>query len=87
MEAEVFLLGHWKNFQELEDNLSLEELQATLDAIRKKEEREREFLAALNGVDLNATEETQDVSNLNSRFTAEKEGFGAGEGLGFLSLE
>lgn len=86
MEAEVFLLGHWKNFQELEDNLSLEELQATLDAIRKKEEREREFLAALNGVDLTTTE-TQDVSDLNSRFTAEKEGFGAGEGLGFLSLE
>jgi len=86
LEAEVFLLGHWKNFQELEDNLSLEELQATLDAIRKKEEREREFLAALNGVDLTATE-TKDVSDLNSRFTAEKEGFGAGEGLGFLSLE
>jgi len=86
LEAEVFLLGHWKNFQELEDNLSLEELQATLDAIRKKEEREREFLAALNGVDLTATE-TKDISDLNSRFTAEKEGFGAGEGLGFLSLE
>jgi len=43
-------------------------------------------LAALKGEDRTTTE-TQDVSDLNSRFTAEKEGFGAGEGLGFLSLE
>ena len=46
------MLGHWKNFEELEENLTIAELQAILDAAREKERREQVFLAALQGVDL-----------------------------------
>jgi hypothetical protein len=52
MEGEVFLLGHWRNYEELEESLSIEELTATLDAIRKREDRDKRFQAALQGVDL-----------------------------------
>jgi hypothetical protein len=88
LESEVFLLGHWKNFEELEENLSIDELNALVEASRKKEEREMRFLAAINGVDLNdqQQEATEDITELQGR-RATEEGFGAGEGLGFLKLE
>jgi hypothetical protein len=88
LESEVFLLGHWKNFEELEENLSIDELNALVDASRKKEEREMRFLAAINGVDLDGQQEeaTEDVTELQGRRAAD-EGFGAGEGLEFLELE
>lgn len=54
MEAEVFLLGQWKNFEEIEENLSLDELQAILEASRDQEYRRQKFAAALKGVDLDA---------------------------------
>lgn len=88
----MFLLGHWKNYEELENNLSLEELQATLNAIRDKEKREREFLAGINGIDLTETlqskpESNEDISSLNSPYKAKEDGFGVNEGLGFMFLE
>jgi len=88
LESEVFLLGHWKNYDELESNLSLEELMITLNASRDKEYRERKFLAAMQGVDLEETsEEPEDVSSLMNARTAQDEGFGINEGLGFIQLE
>lgn len=48
----MFLLGKWKNYQELEDNLSMPELTAILVAKRESEYQERKFLAAIQGVDL-----------------------------------
>ena len=60
---------------------------ATLTASRKKNEQERIFLAALQGVDLEAeSKKPDDVLSLNKPYTAQKEGFGAGEGLGFMQL-
>lgn len=52
LEAEVFLLGIWKDYEELETNLSMPELIATLDSKRELEYNERKFLAAIQGVDL-----------------------------------
>lgn len=87
MESEVFLLGHWKNFDELESNLSIDELNAILEASRSKEEREMKFTAAMNGVDLEESgKESEDVATLQNPNLAEKEGFGVGEGLGFMEL-
>lgn len=88
MESEVFLLGHWKNFDELESSLSVDELSAILDASREREKRGNKFLAAINGVDLEAEEnkEPQDISALKNARTAADEGFGLGEGLGFIEL-
>jgi len=88
LESEVFLLGHWKNFDELESSLSVEELSAILDASREKEKRGNKFLAAINGVELEEEEnkEVEDISRLKNSRVATDEGFGVGEGLGFLEL-
>lgn len=89
MESEVFLLGHWKNFDELESSLSVEELSAILDASREKEKRGNKFLAAINGVELEDEQESAepiDISALKNSRVANEEGFGVGEGLGFLEL-
>jgi hypothetical protein len=81
------LLGHWKNFDELESNLSLDELTALLNASREKEDREMRFLAAVNGVELeDSTKELEDISDLRNSRIAQQEGFGTNEGLGFLEL-
>ena len=52
MLGEVFLLGHWKDYDELESSLSMPELAATLKAVYESERRRQKFMAALQGVDL-----------------------------------
>ena len=87
MESEVFLLGHWKNFDELESSLSLEELVVIVEALRKKDNDDKRFTAAVNGVDLEEDEPANDITELNSRNVASSEGFGVNEGLGFMQME
>lgn len=52
IEAEVFLLGIWKDYEELEDSMSMPEILATLGAKRDLDYQEKKFLAAMQGVDL-----------------------------------
>jgi hypothetical protein len=52
LEAEVFVLGIWKDYQELESSLSMPELMATLGSKRELDYEERKFLAAIQGIDL-----------------------------------
>ena len=52
IEAEVFLLGIWKDYMELEESLSMPELMATLSSRRELDYEEKKFLAAIQGVDL-----------------------------------
>jgi hypothetical protein len=52
LESEVFLLGIWKDYQELEQSLSMAELMATLESSRELDYSEKKFLAAIQGVDL-----------------------------------
>jgi hypothetical protein len=52
LESEIFLLGIWKDYQELEANISMPELVATLASIRDLDYQEKKFLAAIQGVDL-----------------------------------
>ena len=54
LESEVFLLGIWKDYQDLELSLSMPELMATLEVSRELEYTEKKFLAAMQGVDLEA---------------------------------
>jgi hypothetical protein len=56
-------LGRWKNYDELESDLSLEELMATINSMRDREKRERVFIAAINGIDLgeNSAEPDSDI--------------------------
>lgn len=80
------MLGHWKNFDELESSLSLEELTALLDISRKKDREDKKFSAALQGVELDEpAEELRDIAEL-SGYSASREGFGIGLGLGFMSI-
>jgi hypothetical protein len=48
------LLGIWKNVDELELSITLDELEAILEASREKEMSERRFQAALVGVDMDS---------------------------------
>ena len=52
LESEVFLLGIWKNYDELETSISMPELLTTLNAKRELDYQEKKFLAAMQGVDL-----------------------------------
>jgi len=52
IESEVFLLGIWKDYKELEESLSMPELIATLSSSRELDYQEKKFLAAIQGVDL-----------------------------------
>jgi hypothetical protein len=65
----------------------MEELVATLEAIREKEARQQKFMAAIQGIDLDGNQEeiqeTNDIVDL-SGWKADKEGFGIGQGLGYV---
>jgi hypothetical protein len=52
LESEAFLVGIWKDYEDLESSLSMPELLATLNSKRDAEYQERKFLAAIQGVDL-----------------------------------
>lgn len=60
MEAEVFLQGHWKNVEQMEENLCLEELEAFLKAGRDREHRLMKFYAAFKGVDLDSSQDNKE---------------------------
>lgn len=84
------MLGHWKNYDELEESLCFEELLVTINAVREKERRDRIFFAALQGVDLedessSSGEKLDDITNLKG-YAAAMEGFGIGMGLGYTEL-
>ena len=46
------LTGAWRNFEHIEEELSMEELIAIVKAIRDKEHRGHKMAAALKGIDL-----------------------------------
>jgi hypothetical protein len=52
LETEIFLLGIYKDYDELERSLSMPELMSTLEVMRDLDYQEKKFLAAMQGVDL-----------------------------------
>jgi len=46
------LLGIWKNVEDLEMNINLEELKVILDAARERDHRNQKFMAAIQGIDI-----------------------------------
>ncbi len=61
LESEAFLLGIWKDYQELEMSISMPELASLLESKRKLEYEEKKFLAAIQGVDLEKNNEEEDA--------------------------
>lgn len=57
LESEAFLLGIWKDYEDLELSMSMPELVATLESKRELDYQEKKFLAAIQGVDLDAEAE------------------------------
>ena len=52
LESELFLLGIWKDYEELEESLSMSELTATLAAKRELDYSDKKFQASIQGIDL-----------------------------------
>lgn len=52
LESEVFLLGIWKDYNELEECLSLSEIMAIISSKRELDYQEKKFFAAIQGVDI-----------------------------------
>lgn len=53
LEAEVFIaIRAWKNFEDLEESLTLPELDFLLKTIREDKKETHVFLAAIQGIDL-----------------------------------
>jgi hypothetical protein len=52
LESELFLLGIWKDYEELETSLSMPEIIETLKSKRDSEYADKKFMAAIQGVDL-----------------------------------
>jgi hypothetical protein len=71
LESEVFLLGIWKDYQELEKSMSMPELLATLEISRELDYSEKKFMAAIQGVDLEAQSQPdrgqQEWENMKAR--------------------
>lgn len=78
-------MGQWKNFEELESNLTIEELLKILDAARNKDLQDKKFMAQIQGIDLDKDESTEDLADLKG-IHASQAGFGIGLGIGY-SLE
>lgn len=57
LESEVFMLGIWKNYDEMESSISMPELLATLSSKRELDYQEKKFFAAIQGVDLDGEKE------------------------------
>lgn len=51
------LLGLWKNIEDLEASISLDELHAIIDAARERRYHEMKFAAGLKGISLDDDEE------------------------------
>lgn len=52
LETEIFLMGSWKNYHELEVSMSMPEILQTISTKRELDHMEKKFLAAMQGVDI-----------------------------------
>jgi hypothetical protein len=59
LESEVFLLGIWKDYSELEASISLSELLSIIASKRELDFQEKKFFAAIQGVDLEGGSEPE----------------------------
>ena len=82
MEAEAFLLGIWKNFDELEENITIDELAAILEASRNKDKHDKEFAAALKGIDLKSNSDDEHDDNISPYERAVRKAKAIASGMG-----
>ena len=61
LESEVFLLGIWKDYSELESSISLSELLSIIASKRELDYQEKKFFASIQGIDLEGGSEPEKV--------------------------
>lgn len=90
LESELFVLGAWKNFEELETNISMPELMSILESVRELDYNEKKFLAAMQGVDLDEASnknEPDPWEAMKARVAAQVSGIGNGDPNDITSLQ
>jgi hypothetical protein len=90
LETEVFILGIWKNFDELESNISMPELMAILESRRELDYNEKKFLAAMQGVDLDEASKKNEPDPweaMKARVASQVSGIGNGDPNDILSYQ
>lgn len=90
LESEIFMLGIWKNYDELESSISMPELMAILESIRDLDYTEKKFLAAMQGVDLDEASGKQEEDPweaMKARVAAQVSGIGNGDPNDITSLQ
>ena len=81
LESEAFLLGIWKNYDELESSICLAELMSILEQKRESDYQDKKFTASLKGIDLDeASGQSQDDpwEAMKARVDAKLSGIGNG---------
>ena len=77
MESGVFLLGQWKNFEELEETLTLDELVQINNTMVDRENSKMEFQASIAGAKIKSgpkeNKESQDGETLRDKIARSKE--------------
>ena len=90
LESEIFTLGIWKNYEELETSISMPELMAILESRRELDYNERKFLAAMQGVDLDEAsgkKQEDPWEAMKARVAAKASGIGNGDPNDILSYQ
>ncbi len=90
LESELFLLGIWKNYDELESSISMPEMMAILESRRELDYNEKKFLAAMQGVDLDeasGTKEEDPWEAMKARVASQVSGIGNGDPNDITSLQ
>lgn len=72
LESELFLIGAWKNYEELELSVSMPELLSTISTKRELDHMEKKFLAAMQGVDIDKDKEDDAWEAMKKRVFAKK---------------
>jgi hypothetical protein len=67
LEAQVFSFGAWKNFEELEESITMSELSQLLETKAEIDYRDKKFAAALKGVDLDKQKKDDEWEKMKAR--------------------
>lgn len=90
LESEAFLLGIWKNYDELESSICLAELMSILEQKREMDYQDKKFTASLKGIDLDEASGKQEEDPweaMKARVAAKSSGIGNGNPNDITSLQ
>jgi hypothetical protein len=92
LESEAFLLGIWKNYDELESSICLAELMSILEQKREMDYQDKKFTASLKGIDLDSSLEKQEEyvdpwEAMKARVAAKASGIGNGNPNDITALQ